>query len=266
LPDAAGKKVAAQLADSGIDDLTAIPHQAMPNPKLARIHAATTSGIAWHDADAIQAETRDWVYPRLYLDFETIQFAIPRWVGTSPYGQVPFQFSAHCQSKQGAVAHHEFLHLDGSDPRRACAQALVALPQAGTIIAWNASFERSCVRTLASLFPDLASTLNAMADRIVDLLPVVRRHYYHRDMRGSWSIKAVLPTVAPELAYEGLDGVANGTDAQLAYLEAIAPGCTTDHRNAIAGFLRAYCARDTQAIMILLERLAAPDATSRSST
>ena len=32
---------------------------------------------------------------------------------------------------------------------------------------------------------------------MVDLLPIYRNHYYHRDMRGSWSIKAVLPTVAP---------------------------------------------------------------------
>jgi len=41
-------------------------------------------------------------------------------------------------------------------------------------------------------------------------------HYYHPDQHGSYSIKAVLPTVAPELDYGELDEVQDGTAAQLA--------------------------------------------------
>ena len=56
----------------------------------------------------------------------------------------------------------------------------------------------------------------------VDLLPVATKYYYHPDQHGSWSIKKVLPTIAPELSYDTLTTVQNGGGAQQAYLEAIA--------------------------------------------
>lgn len=84
-----------------------------------------------------------WAFPRTWLDFETIGFAVPRWIGTRPYQQVPFQFSAHVETADGTITHREFLSLDGSDPRRACAEALVEMvPTTGAVIGYNASFEK----------------------------------------------------------------------------------------------------------------------------
>jgi hypothetical protein len=40
--------------------------------------------------DAIRAEIKDWAFPRTFLDFEAIQFAILRWLGTRPFVQIPF--------------------------------------------------------------------------------------------------------------------------------------------------------------------------------
>lgn len=258
LPDATGKKVAAHYAALGSEDLLAIPANAMTSPKLARIHSATLTGEPFHDAGAIADETSGWTYPRVFLDFETIQFAVPRWIGTRPFEQVPFQFSAHVQQDNGRTDHHCFLSTDGSDPRRGCGEALARLPDVGSVIAWNASFERGCLRTLARRFPDLAPALHSLADRTVDLLPVVRRHYYHRDMRGSWSLKAVLPTVAPELDYGTLEGVKSGTEAQEAYLEAIDPGTSAARASDVRQALLDYCELDTRAMMVTLERLCAP--------
>ena len=254
LPDAAGKKVARGLLAQGIACLSQAPADEMPSPKLARVHAATLSGEVWHDADAIRRETTDWAFPRIFLDFETIQFAIPRWIGTSPFTQVPFQFSAHIEAMDGVMDHIEFLCADGSDPRRACAEALATLPATGSVIAWNASFERQCLLGLAAQFPDLAPALESLADRLVDLLPVARRHYYHRDMRGSWSIKAVLPTLA-DIGYDDLVEVKSGTDAQAAYLEAIAPGTDPERAEAIRDALLDYCRRDTEAMVHVLAAL-----------
>lgn len=256
LPDAKGKELARHLTANGVLDLTEVPADAMPNPKLERIHKATVTGEIYLDSKAILRETASWAWPRTSLDFETIQFVIPRWIGTRPYQQIPFQFSAHIVEEDGSVRHHEFLSLEGSDPRRVCTEALVALPTGeGAIIAWSASFERSRLRELASEFPDLAEDLEAMAARVVDLLPVVRRHYYHRDMRGSWSIKAVLPTVAPELAYEGLDNVQSGTEAQSGYLEAINPGTEQGRKEELRASLLDYCERDTEAVLVILDCL-----------
>lgn len=155
------------------------------------------------------------------------------------------------------MAHHEFLSVDGHDSRRLCADALAALPTSGAVIAWNASFERKCLTELAAQFPDLAPALMGIADRLVDLLPVARRHYYHRDMHGSWSIKAVLPTLGTD-GCDALSEVKSGTDAQAVYLEAIAPVTTDNRREALRQSLLAYCARDTEAMMIVLGRLTQP--------
>ena len=257
LPDTAGKKLAASVTASGIVDLMDVPADTMTTPKLARIHAATISGEPYHDAGAITAETGGWAWPRTYLDFETIQFVIPRWVGTRPFEQVPFQFSAHVQQEDGSVDHQAFLSIDGDDPRRACADALSILPSTGAVIAWNAPFERSCLLGLAELFPDLSPSLKSLAERLVDLLPVVRRHYYHRDMRGSWSIKAVLPTLVLS-GYDELGEVRSGTDAQAAYHEAVDPSTSAERRAVLCAAMLDYCARDTEAMLLVLARLQRP--------
>jgi hypothetical protein len=264
LPETAGKKLAAMLQQGGIADLAVAPAEAMTSPKLARIHAATVSGEPYHDAAAILAETAGWVYPRTFLDFETIQFAIPRWLGTRPFEQVPFQYSGHIQQADGSVVHQAFLSIDGDDPRRACAEHLSTLSAEGAVIAWNASFERSCLIGLAALFPDLAPALTSIASRLVDLLPVTRRHYYHRDMRGSWSIKAVLPTLGVP-GYDDLGEVRSGTDAQAGYLEAIDPATDDERREALRVALLAYCERDTEAMRVVLDRLTHPASESRIS-
>lgn len=86
---------------------------------------------------------------------------------------------------------------------------------------------------------------------MVDLLPVARQHYYHPSQQGSWSIKAVLPALCPDLRYEQLDGVQDGTAAQQAYLEAIAPATGVARKALLKRQLRAYCHLDTWAMVRL---------------
>jgi len=250
LPNGGGKR----WIERGIDDLFDVDADALTNAVHQRVYKATVSGEIYHDIGGARAAIAQWPFPRTWLDFETIGFAVPRWVGTSPYQQVPFQYSAHVESAGGKIDHHEFLSLDGADPRRPCAEALVMIvPKTGAVIGYNASFEKGRILDLAAAFPDLADQLRGIADRVVDLLPVTRNNWYHRDQRGSWSIKAVLPTVA-SLDYIGLE-VKNGGAAQEAYVEAISPATTGERRAAIDAALRAYCGRDTEAMMVLARRL-----------
>ena len=250
-----GRQLAAKWAEHGIFELEDVPPGSFTNAVHARIHEATLSGIPYHDVDGARRIIGDWAYPRTYLDFETIAFALPRWLGTKPWEQVPFQFSAHIEDRAGQITHREFLSLDGQDPRRTCAEALVAqIPQEGMVIAYNAAFERTCILRLAERFSDLAEDLKAIAARIVDLLPVTREHWYHRDQGGSWSIKAVLPTIRNSGDYAALD-IADGSAAQLAYLEAISPVTTEARVAEIAQSLRTYCAKDTFAMVEVVRHL-----------
>jgi hypothetical protein len=251
LPYGRGKRFLAEH----IGDLLKLDPADLSHETDKLIHRATITGEAYHDRAGARAAMKDWTYPRTWLDFETIGFAAPRWVGTRPYQQVPFQFSAHVEELEGVLFHHEFLSLDGLDPRRACALALLNhVPETGAIIAYNASFEKRCIAELAQAFPDLSERLACMVERLVDLLPVTRANWYHRDQRGSWSIKAVLPTIASELDYIGLE-VKDGSSAQEAYLEAIGHHTSSRRRNAIDAALRKYCGRDTEAMIALARHL-----------
>jgi hypothetical protein len=113
------------------------------------------------------------------------------------------------------------------------------------------TFERTCINILADFCPDLRSDLMALAERLVDLHPIVKDNYYHPAMQGSWSIKAVLPTIAPELDYKKLGAIQEGTAAQIAYLEAISLEPQMARRGEIRMSLLDYCKHDTLALVTL---------------
>ena len=139
---------------------------------------------------------------------------------------------------------------------RRCAETLLAaLGASGPILVYS-SYERRVIRELAARFADLSAALLALCERIVDLHPPVKANYYHPQMMGSWSLKAVLPTVAPELAYDTLGEVQDGGAAQAAYLEAIRPETSAERRAEIEQALKAYCRMDTLGLARLVAVLA----------
>ena len=74
-------------------------------------------------------------------------------------------------------------------------------------------------------------------------------------MLGSWSIKAVIPTVAPELDYKALDEVQEGLGAQRAYIEAIDAQTSAERKEYLGQRLPEYCKYDTLAMVRLVEFL-----------
>jgi hypothetical protein len=195
-------------------------------------------------------------YPRYYLDFECIQFAIPIWENTQPYMQLPFQWSCHIQLNANTLLHKEFLDISGTDPRRCFAEALLAVcGEVGPIIVYNQTFEKRIIKELAEAFPDLNDKLHALNERVFDLLPVLKRHYYHPNMKGSWSIKSVLPCLVPELSYSQLRNVQDGTQAQAAYLKLIDPNLKYEEKKLLQHDLIEYCKLDTYAMKKIVENI-----------
>jgi hypothetical protein len=109
------------------------------------------------------------------------------------------------------------------------------------------------LKVVGERYPDLAPALSALSARMVDLYPLEKQHYYHPEMRGSWSIMAILPTFGAGIDYAGLDEVRDGEAAQSAYLEAIDPGTDADRQQALRSALLAYCRLDTEAMLRLIE-------------
>jgi len=195
-------------------------------------------------------------YPLCYLDFETFDTPIPPFDGTRPYQKIPFQYSLHIQEKEGAEPiHYEYLVEPGDDPRRELAEKLLAeIPEDACVLTYNQSFEKGVLNNLAEAFPDLAEGINARIENIRDLMVLFKkRDVYRWQMRGSYSIKAVLPALVPELSYEGLS-VSDGMMAMRAYHEL----CETDDPDKVAELRQAlldYCRFDTLAMVRILEKL-----------
>jgi Domain of unknown function(DUF2779) len=231
------------------EDLRDVPDNLL-NPLQRRVKQCSMTGEAFFDAEGAAADLAKLGFPAYFLDFETVSFTVPIWKGTRPYQQIPFQFSLHQLDVAGNLVHDAFLELTGADPSATVAQSLIdRCGQEGPVFAYNASFETSRIRELAARFPELAKSLNSIIERVVDLLPVAKNRYYHPSQQGSWSIKAVLPGLCPELSYTQLDGVKNGDMAVEVFKEAINPTTTLERKRDIEHQLLEYCKMDTYAMV-----------------
>ncbi|MGH8252891.1 MAG: DUF2779 domain-containing protein [Steroidobacteraceae bacterium] len=246
-----GGKTVQSLLASGYSDLVRIPAERLTRTDHRRIHAATISGEPYFDADAT-ADLRKLTYPMAHLDFETIAQAVPEVLGTRPYQGIPFQWSIHVEESANSVRHAEFLAIGNFGDFDALAGALLAaLPESGPVFAYNSSFERGKLEWLADRLPKRANALRDVVKRLVDLLPITRAAYYHRDMKGSYSIKAVLPTIDPALAYDNLAEVREGDAAQLAFLQLRDGTLSTERAAEIRSALLMYCERDSWGLVVL---------------
>lgn len=208
--------------------------------------------------EAIKEFLESLTYPIYHLDFETFQQAIPEFIGLSPYQQIPFQYSLHIEHKDETLEHKEFLSQDGIDPREQISKRLIEdIPTNVTVLAYNMGFEKGVIRKLASLFPNLSPNLMAIHDNCHDLMtPFQKKDYYTPNMKGSYSIKYVLPSLVPEFenAYKELDLIHNGGEAMEAFanLSKIEDGKL---KQRYRDSLLEYCKLDTLAMVKVLEKL-----------
>jgi hypothetical protein len=163
-----------RLVEQGYRDLRDVPEEAIGDGLPHRIWSAAITGASFTDPRAADL-LRDLPYPRYYLDFETIQFAVPIWPGTRPYEQLPFQWSCTIEHADGTLDHREFLDTSGEAPMRLCLQALVeSIGGEGPVFSYT-DFEGRVLREGRVRYPDLAAELDAIALRLVDLHPIARR-------------------------------------------------------------------------------------------
>lgn len=251
LPKIQSTALKSLIANGEVTDLRDVDDNLL-NARQLRVKKHTLSGEVYFDVAGARADLASYQKPSYFLDFETIQFAVPIWKGTRPYQQIPFQFSLHRLARNGKLTQQSFLDLSGKDPSKAFAEALIlACGKQGPVYVYNAQFENSRMKELAARFPRLRQALLAIVERVVDLYRIAEQRYYHPSQQGSWSIKKVLPAIAPELSYESLDGIQHGGMAMDGYLEAITPSTSVIRKAQIEQQLLAYCSLDTFAMIRL---------------
>lgn len=262
LPNSAGKKLARKLKktkgyvsilEPKPEDLTGAQADL-----YRRIQTAHKTGREVFETGS-KAILDPLPYPRYYFDFEGIDLPVPRWKGVRPYEQIPFQWSCHIERSPGVFEHAEFLDLSGDDPSIPCILRMlevIDLDDDGPIFVYHATYEKGRIEELAERHPEYAAALSQYVGRLVDLLPIVKDHYYHPAMRGSFSIKKLIPVIS-DLDYGQLDEVQEGTGAQVAYLYAAFDPNTSQARKAdLDAKLRKYCRQDTWAMVEVAHFLA----------
>ena len=240
-----------ELANKGWEELKDIPAKNnILNSTQQKWLKAYASKKPYIDKEYITDWFKQLRYPLYSFDFETIAYGLPRYDGISPFQKIPFQFSCHKQNKGGEIKKSGFyLHKDKSDPRLQVIKAMIkCLGKRGSIIAWNASFERGVMKDLAKEFPEYSSELIAFTERLIDPIPIFRNAYFHPKAQGSASLKMVGNALLPDADYSKME-VGDGSTAFVTWHNWINGQSTETTEQALLD----YCNQDTLIPLNLLK-------------
>lgn len=203
--------------------------------------------------DKLKEFMEQFVYPINFLDFESYQNPIPEYDYQRPFIQIPFQYSLHVLYEDGRLEHKEFIAPVGTDARIGVRDHLMKDLDAndGTIVAYNAAFEKMIIRDLADITPLSYVKLMNYRKRFIDLMiPFSNQWIYKNSFKGSYSIKYVLPGLFPddeELNYKNLDLIQNGSIAMTVYQNM--KKYTKEEQEQMFERLYKYCGLDTYALV-----------------
>jgi hypothetical protein len=250
-------KTLASLQDNKIEYLKDIPANFILKPKQSLQVQSAKQGGPGYDTEKIKQFLDTFKFPLYFFDYETSGGLVPPFDGMRPYQQLPFQYSLHIlDSPDAELRHEEYLHTENSNPAEPLSKTLKSqIGEKGTILAWNMSFEKSCNTMLGELVPEYAYFYEKLNDRIVDLmLPFSSNWYVDSEFKGSASIKAVLPVLAPELSYKSLN-VQEGQSASRIWTETFLSDKNEADKPQILSDLREYCEMDTYAMVKIYQVL-----------
>ena len=245
-----------QLFNDGIVRLDEIPDHVDLTERQTIQHTVALTGQPHIDRKALARFLKRLKCPVSYLDFETFSTAIPLFDGLKPYQQVPFQFSLHRQSAPGAKPEHDSSLAEGKvDPRPEFLNRLRdCIADKGTVVVYNAAFEKAVLGKLAQAFPAHAGWIANVKRRIIDLLkPFQNFNYYHPEQAGSASIKSVLPVLTGR-SYANLE-IQEGGQASMEFMRVHFGDVPEDERRKVRQQLERYCGQDTEGMLWIVDEL-----------
>lgn len=251
------KKKKIELLAMNVDTIAEVPADfALPPGQLRQVQAAQ-SGDVLIEIEAIREELSALEYPLYFVDYEAFNPAIPYFDGYRPYQYIPFQYSLHIIEENGSKTEQiEYLDLDAGDPAERLANHLLEhIGESGSLIVWNKSFEMGRHREMAQMYAELRDQLLALNERVYDLMQLFRKgHYAHPDFKGKYSIKKVLPVLAPGLSYESLR-IPNGAETMLIWNDIHLGKYPKERIEGTTVDMLEYCKLDTLAMVRIWEHL-----------
>jgi len=92
---------AEELVEMGVESILEIPDDFPLSERQRLACTSVQTGQAWFSAE-LGREFESLKYPLYFADFESVNPAIPRFEGMSPYDQILFQWSLHVQREPAA--------------------------------------------------------------------------------------------------------------------------------------------------------------------
>ena len=181
----------------------------------------------WIDSENLLSEMRSWVYPLHFIDFETSMVAIPFNKGRHPYEGIAFQFSHHLVREDGGIEHRgQYLNaMPGVFPNYDFIRSLKSELEHddGSILRYAAHentylnmIQRQLMEDqdnipdreeLCCFIRTITQSVNGSVEKwigprnMIDMCELVKRYYYDPAMKGSNSIKQVLPAILNSSKY-----------------------------------------------------------------
>jgi hypothetical protein len=239
-----------RLSAEGAIEPWRIPDDIGLSDRQERVKSCIISGEPFVDP-ALRGALGAICWPCYYLDFETVSTFLPLYDEHGCHEQVLTQFSVDLREAiEAAPQHCEYLADPSRDCQRELAEALIsAVGQTGSIIVYS-SFERTRISALQTLFPDLAARLGTLLERLVDLRSLIEKYVYHPEFKGSYSIKATLPALVPDLSYKDL-AIDDGEIAVTRFARMARGEVSGSDAQLIRQQLLEYCRMDTLAMLRL---------------
>lgn len=240
------QKKRSELIAQGIFDLLDIPDDYKLTANQMVVAKAAKSGEPIINLEGIREFLAGLSFPLCFLDYETYSSAVPMLDRTSPHKHFPVQYSLHVLHEDGTIEHHEYLEREARLPDQLLSKLKADIASNGSVVSWHASFEKTQNKEMALLFPEYATFLTNLNERMADLEEVCKADYVDARFDGSTSIKKVLPVICPELSYKELD-VQSGAAAMDAWRKMVE--AEFEESEKIASSLLTYCELDTFAMV-----------------
>ena len=252
-----GTKKAYQLMERGILRISEIKKDINLSYRQNIQVVSHKSGKPHINKDEIGRFLNELKYPLYFLDFETINPAVPVYNNLRPFESIPFQYSLFIVKDRSATPkHYSYIAPGDKDSRPEILKQLKSfLGNSGSIIAYNAVFEITTLRHASETYIKYQDWVSDIEERFVDLLNPFRSFsYYHPAQGGSASLKDVLPAIT-KLNYNNLDIAEGGMASSEYYRVTFNKDIDIKERQRVYSALEKYCDLDTRGMIEILKSL-----------
>lgn len=243
------------LIDRGVENIYDVPEDfSLSEMQRFQVDIAQKGEIDI-DTKRIKKDIDGVTYPLYFIDYESYNPAIPMYDGYKPFDQIPFQWSLHIQQEHGGeLTHFEFIETQQIDPIiNFLTELQKHIGDTGSLVVWNKSFEGTQNKRMGEIHPQFNEFCLNMNERMFDLMDIFKKQWYaDPKLKGSFSIKNVLPLLVPDLSYKGME-IGDGATAMTSWNEMVY-GNQKDVETVKNNLLR-YCELDTMAMVKIFEKL-----------